>query len=67
MLSFFVCVFFYWNEIENAKTTNLMLFAIQLSTKLCLFQSPRSKTVREDAFLLAKVQFFRGREKHIVT
>ena len=27
----------------------------------------RSKTVEEDAFFVAKVQFFRGMEKHIVT
>ena len=68
MLGFFVCVvFFFWNEIENAKTTNVTVLAIQFPTKWYFFQIPRTKTVGEDAFLVGKVQFFRGREKYIVT
>ena len=55
----FVLRFFYWKEIENVKTTNLTVYAIQFPTK-CLFQPNRSKTVGEDAFLVATVQFFRG-------
>ena len=63
MFGFFVCiVFFYWNEIENVKTTNMTVQAIQFLQKDVLFQPPRSKTVGEDVFLGAKVQFFRGRK-----
>ena len=35
--------------------------------KMILFQPPRSKTMGEDAFLVAKVQIFRGGEKNILT
>ena len=40
------------------------LLAIKFTTKLCVFQPSRSKTVGEDTFLTAKSSFFR-REKHI--
>ena len=61
MLGFFVrVVFFYWKEIENVKTTNVTVSVIQFRTKRCLFQPSRSKTIGKNAFLVAKVQFFRG-------
>ena len=67
MLRFLVCVvFFYWNKIENAKTTNFKVFVIQFNIKCCSFQRSRSKTVGELAFLVAKLQFFRRREKYIL-
>ena len=52
------CVFVLWNKIENAKITIVSVLAIQFHTKWGLFQSPKLKTVREDAILVANVQFF---------
>ena len=64
-LFLFVLCFSYRKEIKNAKTTNVMVLAIQFLTK-CLVYPLRSKTVGEDAFLVVKVKFFRGGEKHII-
>ena len=63
----FSFMFFLIERDRKLKKYECDRLAIQFPTKWCLFQQPRSKTVGEDAFLVAKVQFFRRREKHIVT
>ena len=66
MFRFFVCVvFFYWNEIENAKTTNVTRQSNSLQNDVCF--SLLGQKLGKYEFLVAKVQFFRGRGKHIVT
>ena len=68
MLRLFVCVvFFYWKEIEIAKKHECDDLGNPMPYKMMFVQPPRSKTVGEDAFLVAKVEFFRRREKHIGT
>ena len=52
--------FFYWKETENAKNHECDGLGNSIPYKMSVFQPPRSKTVEEDAFLVAKVQFLSG-------
>ena len=66
MLHFFVCVMFFLLA-RDRKRKNYECDCLGNSIPYkCLFQAPRVKTV-EDAFLVAKMQFFRGGEKLIIT
>ena len=67
MLHFFVCVVFFLLA-RDRKRKNYECDCLGNSIPYkCLFQTPRVKTVEEDAFLVAKMQFFRGGEKLIIT
>ena len=51
------CVFLL-KQIENRKTTAVLVNEIQFPRKWCLFQPSRSKTVGDDPFLAAKSVIF---------
>ena len=66
MFRFFDCaVFFYWNEIENANLTMCRL-GNPIPNKIVFVSATQVKTVGEDAFSVAKVQFFRGGKHNII-
>ena len=48
---------------EHGKTLRFAVSVIQLHTKLCWFQSSRSKTAGEDTFLAAKSVAFQDEGK----
>ena len=65
---FFVCVVFFILE-RNRKRKNYECDGLgnPIPYKMMFVSATRSKTVGENVFLMAEVQFFRGMEKHIVT
>ena len=61
---FFVCgVFFYWKEIEKAKTKNVMVLAIQFPRKWCLFQLLRSRNSGRRCISGGQMAIFQGEGK----
>ena len=52
-------IIFFWKQIKNNFWETLAQLAIKFSTKWCVFQPSRSKTVGEDRFLAVKSYIFR--------
>ena len=66
-VQFFVCVtFFFTGKRSECKNYECDSLDNSIPYKM-MFQPPRSKTVAEDAFLVAKVEFFKGGGEHIIT